>query len=241
LFVTLNSCDTIDTDNWQKQITSGDDSFIPDSIKSLMKEDAAHLVLRDIYSDPFNKENLVYLLDDLVELYYRGFVHIYNAKSLSARNQVIENYKIHTLCNLEMHYLAVSVDSSTAWVYAWRNGNRLTGNEQVDLLMETYNLELYRVYQWDYISASLYSDSAVNVYAISKKFEPIEGVIYAEPDGCLGDGNDITGSIKSDYIEYNFSHGWGDCPAGCISRHYWLFRVQFDGTVIFIKSYGDPL
>ena len=241
LFVTLNSCDTIDTDNWQKQITSGDDSLIPDSIKSLMKEDAAHLVLRDFYNNPFNKENLVFLLDDLVESYYRGFVHIYNAKSLSARNQVMENYKIHTFCSLEMHYLSVSVDSSTDWVHAWRNGNRLTGNEQVDLLMETYNLQLYRVYQWDYISASLYSDSAVNVYAISKKFEPIEGVRFTEPEGCAGDGNDITGSIEPDYVEYNFSHGWGDCPAGCISRHYWLFHVQSDGTVILIKSYGDPL
>ena len=241
-FVILNSCDTVDTDNGKRQITSGDDSLIPDSIKSIMKEDASHLVLRDIYSDPFKKENLAFLPNDLVESYYEGFVHIYNAKSLSTRNQVIENYKIHTFCNLEMHYLSVSVDSSKDWVKAWCNGNRFTGNEQVDSLIETYNLQLHRVYQWfDYVTVSLYSDSAVNVYAISKKFEPIDGVRYADPDGCAGDGNNITGSIESEYIEYNFSHGWGDCPAGCINRHYWLFHVMFDGTVSFINSYGDPL
>ena len=107
----------------------------------------------DIYSDPFKKENLAFLPKDLVESYYEGFVHIYNAKSLSARNQVIENYKIHTFCYVEMHYLSVSVDSSKDWVKAWCNGNRLTGNEQVDSLIETYNLQLYRVYQWfDYVT-----------------------------------------------------------------------------------------
>ena len=238
----LQNCDSVESDNGYIQITPGDDSLIPDSIKSLMKEDASHLVLREIYSDPFKKENVAFLPKDLVETYYEGFVHIYNAKFLSARNQVIEDYKIHTFCDVEMHYLSVSVDSSKEWVKAWCNGNRFTGNEQVDSLIETYNLQLYRVYQWfDYVTASLYSDSAVNVYAISKKFKPIDGVRYAEPDGCAGDGNDITGGIESEYIEYNFSHGWGDCPAGCISRHFWKFNVRFDGTVVFITSYGDPL
>ncbi len=32
--------------------------------------------------------------------------------------------------------------------------------------------------------------------------------------------------------------GWGDCPAGCIDRHQWRWRVAPDGTVSFIGETG---
>jgi putative transposase len=34
---------------------------------------------------------------------------------------------------------------------------------------------------------------------------------------------------------------WGDCPAGCINKHFWEFQVTFDGAVRFTGSGGDPL
>jgi len=238
----LQTCDTVESDNGHILITPGDDSLIPDSIKVLMKEDAAHLALRDVHSDPLKKENLVILPEDVVESYYRGFVHIYNAKSFSTRNLVIEKYKIHVFPYPETHSLIVSVDSTKNWVDAWKNGQRLTGNQQIDNLMEEYDLKLDRYYHWPtYHAAVLSSEAAINIYALSKMFEPIDGVIFAEPNGYLGDGNNIEGSIESNYMKYVFSYGWGDCPSGCINRHYWLFQVKFDGTVTFITSYGDPL
>jgi hypothetical protein len=35
--------------------------------------------------------------------------------------------------------------------------------------------------------------------------------------------------------------GWGDCQAGCISRHTWIFEVDGDGTVTLVEEQGDPL
>lgn len=35
--------------------------------------------------------------------------------------------------------------------------------------------------------------------------------------------------------------GWGDCQAGCISRHEWLYAVQPDGTVQLQSEGGDPV
>lgn len=35
--------------------------------------------------------------------------------------------------------------------------------------------------------------------------------------------------------------GWGDCPAGCINEHRWLYAVQPDGTVILQSEDGDPV
>ena len=33
--------------------------------------------------------------------------------------------------------------------------------------------------------------------------------------------------------------GWGDCEAGCISRHDWKFHVDSDGTVALVGENGD--
>lgn len=35
--------------------------------------------------------------------------------------------------------------------------------------------------------------------------------------------------------------GWGDCQAGCISRHVWVFDVDGTGTVALVEESGDPL
>ena len=35
--------------------------------------------------------------------------------------------------------------------------------------------------------------------------------------------------------------GWGDCPAGCISRHTWVFHVGADGQVTLISETGEPV
>ena len=32
--------------------------------------------------------------------------------------------------------------------------------------------------------------------------------------------------------------GWGDCPAGCIDRHQWRWRVASEGTVTFVAETG---
>jgi hypothetical protein len=35
--------------------------------------------------------------------------------------------------------------------------------------------------------------------------------------------------------------GWGDCPAGCSSRHVWTFDVKADGTLALVSETGEPV
>ena len=35
--------------------------------------------------------------------------------------------------------------------------------------------------------------------------------------------------------------GWGDCQAGCISRHSWVFDVDPSGAVSLVEERGDPV
>jgi hypothetical protein len=34
--------------------------------------------------------------------------------------------------------------------------------------------------------------------------------------------------------------GWGDCQAGCISRHVWVYDVDAGGAVTLVEERGDP-
>ena len=35
--------------------------------------------------------------------------------------------------------------------------------------------------------------------------------------------------------------GWGDCPAGCINRHHWVYAVAHDGKVTLSSEDGPPV
>ena len=63
-----------------------------------------------------------------------------------------------------------------------------------------------------------------------------EGITDASLNHYIGDGNSITVA----WPHYIFSFGWGDCPAGCIHRHFWKFYVDED-TVQLVQEYGDDL
>lgn len=225
-----------------KQLVPANDSSVPDSIKILIREDAARIALRDVHSDLESKQSLVTLPQELVDFYYHGLVHVYNASSLAARDSVFNIYKIHTFRNPETHSIIVAVDSTKSWVQKWRMGQRLTENSQIDALMINYDLQLVNYYNWSFLHAAvLESVKPINIYALGKKFQSIDGVIFAEENRTVGDGDDINASIETEFLSIEFSRGWGDCPAGCISRHFWLFHVKFNGNVNFVSSYGDML
>jgi len=41
--------------------------------------------------------------------------------------------------------------------------------------------------------------------------------------------------------EISLTLGWGDCPAGCINHHTWVFDVAEDGTVQPVSESGDAV
>lgn len=45
----------------------------------------------------------------------------------------------------------------------------------------------------------------------------------------------------ADGFEVTFEVGWGDCPAGCIDRHRWVYAVARDGAVELVDESGPPV
>ncbi|MBC8346965.1 MAG: hypothetical protein ISR89_08700 [Candidatus Marinimicrobia bacterium] len=230
--------------DWTKglEMQIATDTYIPDTLKMIYREDATHLALRDVHEDPGSKYSLVEIPPELIELYYNGLLHLYNTNSMSARDSVIEMYQIHNWSSRFNHEIMIGIGNRGPLWDAWSNGKTLTGYSRADEIINKYNLKLI-----DFISftsggaALLYSDIALNVIALGSKFKLVQGVTYAEPNGGIGESNGISGQIHTKYIEYKFKLGWGDCPSGCINHHLWTFQVNEKGETKFMGSSGDPI
>lgn len=154
---------------------------------------------------------------------------------------MVQTYNIHTFPRSVTHSLLVGLDRSQAWIAAWRNGQRITGNPLVDALMISFGLKLdsyieYRDGNSTY--AVLETERSLNIAALALRFASISGVRYAHPNSFAGDGNDIAAQSFGNYWQLDYSVGHGDCPSGCISRYRWTFRVASNGLVKIVGSSG---
>ncbi|WP_437663412.1 hypothetical protein [Sorangium sp. So ce1182] len=70
-----------------------------------------------------------------------------------------------------------------------------------------------------------------NIPVLAREYARQPGVIRANPDSTVGDGDDVCLSIAGDRYHYIFKDGAGDCPAGCTSATYWGFSTTPDGAI----------
>ena len=216
---------------------------LSDSLRAIYRTDAGRLALRQVVDDSGWAAQQVRLPDPLVESLHHALLQVHAAKDLDGRNAVVETHRIHTFPHRSVHEISVTPEEPVpAWVERWRDGRRFTGNRAVDTVLREYDLQLhaYNVYS-HFESARLRSEVPLNTLALSDRFEGIAGVKYADPGGFVGDGNDIEAILGGNFVELRYSVGFGDCPSGCISRHYRTFRVSENGRVTFQGESGSPL
>lgn len=242
----ITACNVSDSEgdeniNWllDGRFSPDTDVNISDSLKSILKLDAERLAFADLISDTSLKLTLIKLPANDVEKYYRGLVRIFNARNYVPFDKIYIKRFINTFPYISLNNLSISFDTTIEWTQAWINGQLLTGNSDIDYLIETYSLSLGSRY-YNYIT--LTSSESYNLFALGKKFENIAGVLCSAPDRAAGDGNNITAkTLNEGGLYYIYRVGWGDCPAGCINSHFWDVLASPDGKVTFIKEYGVPL
>lgn len=214
---------------------------IPDSVVALYREDAYHLAVR--YMAQMNIPGIE-IPSELSTVLLNGLLHIYNQRDIPERDTIVDLYPIHVYAyRYQLYEIILIVNPTFSWTQRWKAGERFTGNDEVDALIRQYDLSVvsYTVTPWGSEWAVLRSSRALNVARLAERFKTIAGVVTAEPNGAAGDGNNIEAMPEEQGWKYTFSLGWGDCPAGCIARRYWDFRVFSDGTVYFVGSRGDGI
>jgi hypothetical protein len=118
------------------------------------------------------------------------------------------------------------VKTNASWSQSWVNGNIQTGEPYIDSLAEEFALQsVSEVYPaWDLFLLTF--NPYLNIPKLAELYERHEDIIYAEISGYFGDGDDIELQMKNGAFNFVFSHGWGDCPSGCIERYNWYVAVE---------------
>jgi len=80
-------------------------------------------------------------------------------------------------------------------------------------------------------------EAAAIVIASDPRFA---GITALDPD-VIGASSWWEGVETENGYAITITIGWGDCPAGCISRHVWTYAVTRDGNATLESETGDPL
>ncbi len=123
------------------------------------------------------------------------------------------------------HCTSILVWTNEQWSSAWRIGKILTGERYIDSLGTLYGLVRVETINSETIFILRFS-SPLQMEKLSLLYRSHPGIIFAEPNGYSGDGDDIEYFRKEDIDHFVFSKGWGDCPAGCIDRLYRYVTVK---------------
>lgn len=107
-------------------------------------------------------------------------------------------------------------------------------------------LEQIRMQYGEVTSSPLFDDYKTLVFTrqynpevLAKELTSKKLVKYAEPNNVIGISSSV--HYHNPTGEYTFIQGWGDCPSGCISNHFWEFAVSQTGKVTLLKEFGAPL
>lgn len=225
-------------------IPAVDESRVPADLSAAYRVDAARFALRVRAERSVRPgQRSVEFRPAEVEPFHRALLWIFLFQH-PARDSVVELREIHTFPRPRVQELAVGVESDARWPDAWREGTLFTGNKAVDRLIRRFDLALiaYRdLRTMSFDIAVLRTAEPLDIAALGTRFEGIEGIHSAGPNTVAGDANDIRAVVEDSAIRLEYSVGFGDCPAGCIGRHIWSFRVHEDGEVEFVGISGSPL
>ena len=85
-------------------------------------------------------------------------------------------------------------------------------------------------------------DSAADAAAIVIASDPrFEGATELTPDVIGASRYWEAVALNDGAYRITLTLGWGDCPAGCVERHTWVYQVTASGGLTLIEESGDPL
>ena len=230
--------------DWERgdAIEDADDNHFSESELERFQSNAEILALEYILdAHPDQPE----IPNELVDLYYNGLIHVANSEHPEAE-KVLNKKSIEARGTHVIREIIVNADTTEAveLLENWREKEAMTGNSDVDDIIAEYNISVKgysELKSMPYAMVTMQTEELLNVLPIAKKFEQVDGITSAGPNGIAGDGSTILAEMMDDHLRLQFVYGWGDCPAGCINKRYWDFNVYQDGTVEFHGVSGSSL
>lgn len=239
LLVFISNCENTDPVD-DTLLYDVDDSALSDSLKTIYREQANIIAVRNFFENNSPLQDSVFIPQDSVQMYYFAMVCVFNSES-SARDSVFSLYPFYWYPEYNLHEIILAVDSSVHGIDSLKVSG-LSGYDDLDNFLIQYALTVKSVSRYTSgYSVLLRSAEAVNTPALCNRISHLDNILWCEPNGYLGDGDRIYARSYSDYLLIDFEQRWGDCPAGCISHHTWHFKVWNSSEVEFLYSSGNKL
>jgi len=217
----------------------------PDSITDNYEIGAGILTLRKFYEYDIPYKDSIIIPTTHVDTFLNAMLAVWNATELPARDTVVDMLNISAAFNYDVRAFNIKCDSSAVWAENVINGIQPSGNDTIDSLMNKYQLEYFlHLNSVEFYYIYLKSNVNYNMPQLLTLFESIPDVIsgFANSGQYAGYvSKDIKAEIFPEYVDLEYSWGWGDCPSGCFYWRYWDFRVYYDCSVEYLGSHGYPL
>jgi len=170
----------------------------------------------------------------VVSFFYSGLVYL-EKSDLEEAKTVTDEYSLMARNPANPREVLLWAFKSEPWLDNWREEKTETGVEEIDNLIEQFDLSLKRYRELDVVSpgaiATLEAGSPINGYAVGKEFASLEMIEKGATDAVFTGGRNVGAQIKSNYLLLDVTVGSGDCPAGCINKITHKFGVYSDGKV----------
>ncbi|MEO8591351.1 MAG: T9SS type A sorting domain-containing protein [Flavobacteriales bacterium] len=215
----------------------------PDSVVSMYRDDADRLSVLGNWLNGTSWLDSVTIDTSWSRAALNAMLAVHASDS-PARDTVVDMLNIHIYPSLPLRSFYVVANAALPWMQQLQAGNIPTGTAVIDELLAAYGITLELYDTWLGGSSHLVVFNTAenqNLFALCAEFSAQSGVLYAELNALAGDGDQITDSVATDQVKLVYSHGWGDCVAGCGARRFWEFNVFFDCSVEFVGSYGSQL
>ena len=226
-----------------------DNACFDSEMRSIYENDAIRLAILWQQSSTF--ANAIDIPEGSIDRIGAALAAVHNSKS-PQRDSIITRYQIHTLPYPKFYELTVEIDTAVAWTQAWKNGQRLTNNANINALMNAYNLQLDGYFSLSTNFVILKSPKPLNIAALAAAFADIAGVMSTDFENSGGDGNNIGITDDGTEIVLEYSVGYDEvaapnnCNGNCEFIRTWVFIATFPDNNIdcpnaqFSHSYGAP-
>ncbi|MBL7826602.1 MAG: T9SS type A sorting domain-containing protein [Saprospiraceae bacterium] len=217
---------------------------IPQELALAYKEQVQIFALDAMLNSGTVDSNSIKVLGAYSTSIWASFAAIYNSSFVDEINSIFNIYCINNPETNETNTyhsktLYVSLDATVSWTQFWLNNMDTTGNGYIDSLLSGIN---YSVSPFFNNSKKLIFEEIINLPALVKFLENVDGINYAELVPVNGQGNSIIHTQQNGSHYFDFFLGWGDCPAGCTSSRVWKFKVtQPECIVGFLGVTGSQI
>ena len=203
------------------------------------KRDAARLALRlEAGEEELRYQNII-ISPSNVESIYQALVTVYQEDETA---QSIAKCNVHTFPDPSIDNFNVIFDKNVDWATPLRQGVSETDSDEINDLLDEYNLVISKHVQWNSTqdAITIRSKKPLNMAALANEFYNIEGVAEIDLGVPSIAGNDIKIERVSKGWELEYILQFGSYSEKA-KKHVWKYKVTDDGEVTFLSEEGDPI